>query len=88
MAADFEIDWIDRRRNPRSPPDPRYPEGMDICIAAGDGPTCSTLLGYPARRCGYYVVRCLRCGLTVTCTTAGRPDDPRSLTVNCLTRIH
>ena len=46
-------------------------------------PTCSTHLPYPARRCGYHVVRCDGCGLSVMISTAGRPDDPRWVRVNC-----
>lgn len=76
--------WLDSGREPQCPPDPAYPEGIDIDLSAGRSPTCETALGYPARRCGLYVVICRTCSLRVSVTTAGRPDDPRSLKVACL----
>lgn len=40
-------------------------------------------LPYPAPRCGIYAVKCEKCGLLVGFTTAGRPDDPRKVTLAC-----
>ena len=88
MTPDFEIDWIDRRRHSRVTSNPAYPAGVDVHMVEGPGPTCSTILSYPARRCGVYVVRCRVCGMTTGVTTAGRLDDPRSLTVSCDRREH
>ena len=80
----FEIKWLDRGVEPRRPPDPAYPLGKDfVAVDNPDAPTCKTPLDYPAPRCGYYAVKCLDCGLTLVLTTAGRPDDPRSLEINC-----
>lgn len=76
-------DWIDHKREPRSAPDPRYLDGIDVNIAAGADKTCFIDLPYPARRCGLYVVTCTVCGLKTAVTTAGRRDDPRTLTVAC-----
>lgn len=67
----------------RHPPNPAFPEGMDVDLSQGSAATCSTNLPYPAKRCGFYVVTCEMCGLRVVVTTAGRPDDPRSLKVAC-----
>lgn len=79
------IEWIDAGREPQHPPNPLYPDGVDLDFALGVSPACRVDLPYPARRCGQYVVRCDVCGLTSVVTTAGRPDDPRSLTVACKT---
>lgn len=45
--------------------------------------SCRVALPYPAKRCGAYVVTCRICGTRTGVTTAGRADDPRSLTVSC-----
>ena len=81
----LRADWVDSGREPRHPPDPKYPNGLDVDMVTDPaGPTCETELPYPARRCGMFLVQCSGCGLRVSLTTAGRPDDPRSLKVNCL----
>jgi hypothetical protein len=77
------IKWIDRYAEPTQPPDPRYPDGVDVDLSSGAEKTCSLTLGYPARRIGVYSIRCVACGLTVAITTAGRPDDPRSIKLAC-----
>lgn len=79
----LKIKWLDGRREPQNPPDPRYPDGIDIDGSAGAMIACSTALPYPARRCGQYLVQCDTCGQRVVLTTAGRRDDPRSLRVAC-----
>jgi hypothetical protein len=79
----FTIDWIDHGREPQNPPDPEYPDGIDLDCANGVAPTCFVVLPYPAKRCGHYLVGCQTCGLLVSCTTAGRVDDPRSITMAC-----
>ena len=76
------VTWIDRHREPQCAPNPDYPKGIDIDASEG-GQTCQVGLPYPAKRCGVYVVQCKLCGKTVACTTAGRPDDPRSITFSC-----
>lgn len=79
----LEVDWIDRRREPQCAPNPDYPEGIDLDCSNGAVRTCETQLPYPAKRCGVYVVRCSICGMSVGLTTAGRPDDPRSVKIPC-----
>lgn len=79
----WRIQWHDAGREPQVTPNPQYPEGIDVDVSGGATLGCTTPLPYPARRCGYYTVRCLRCGFTVAITTAGRPDDPRSVRVPC-----
>lgn len=80
----FAITWFDRGREPECPPDPAYPNGIDIVAPRQElQPSCTVTLPYPARRCGFYCVDCVRCEQRVIVTTAGRPDDPRSLTLAC-----
>lgn len=80
----MKIEWIDHAREPQHPPNPDFPHGVDIDLA---GPyaveTCKTALPYPAKRCGLYVVECPLCGRRAAITTAGRPDDPRSVKMAC-----
>jgi hypothetical protein len=75
--------WVDRGFEPTQQSDPAYPQGKDMDGANRALPYCSTKLPYPAKRCGYHHLICNLCGLSVAVSTAGRPDDPRSLTVNC-----
>lgn len=77
------VTWVDRNEEPKCPPNPAYPLGIDIDLSDGAKPSCKTDLPYPAKRCGVYVVECKECGQRVAVTTAGRTDDPRSVTVAC-----
>jgi hypothetical protein len=79
----FKIEWIDREREPQCAPDPEYPNGIDLDLSVGAAQSCKAELPYPARRCGLFHVRCTTCGMNVLITTAGRPDDPRSVRLAC-----
>jgi hypothetical protein len=79
-----KVTWFDGGRWPKNPPNPAYPEGIDIPCADPALPSCKMALPYPAKRIGQYVVECETCGITVIVTTAGRADDPRSVTLNCV----
>lgn len=79
----LSVEWLDGRREPRNPPDPRYPEGIDLNYSIANWPSCRTDLPYPAKRIGDYVITCSRCGLRAVVTTAGRADDPRSVRLKC-----
>ena len=81
--ADFKIDWIDRGREPQCAPDPAFPNGKDLPAPFGATQTCKADLPYPAKRCGLFYVECKVCGTNAMITTAGRPDDPRSVTLPC-----
>lgn len=83
MTPDWQIDWIDGGRDPKSPPNPRYPDGIDIDCSDGATVTCASALKHPTPRCGVYRVHCRTCGQRAVVTTAGRPDDPRSLKMAC-----
>lgn len=85
-AAQFVIDWLDAGSEPTQKPNPNFPEGIDLDLSAGAETTCSTPLPYPAKRIGAYVIECRACGRRVGCTTAGRPDDPRSVKLACKDR--
>jgi hypothetical protein len=80
----FRIDWHDRGREPQVKPNPDYPDGKDVDASLGAKQTCTCALPCPAKRCGEYWVTCHLCGAHVGCTTAGRPDDPRSIKVACV----
>lgn len=79
----MKVEWIDRGREPRCAPDPKYPNGRDVDMSGDAERTCSADLPYPAKRCGLYVIECPKCLLRVGVTTAGRPDDPRSVKFAC-----
>jgi hypothetical protein len=84
--TNLRIEWVDVGREPTVEADPDYPDGidMDFRINREAGVKfCQTALPHPTRRCGYYVVRCVSCGLRVLVTTAGRADDPRSVKITC-----
>lgn len=82
----FKINWRDSKREPQCPPNPAFPNGIDIDMSRGTETTCTAALPYPAKRCGIYVVECTLCGMRLGCTTAGRPDDPRSVKLPCILR--
>ena len=79
----LKVEWVDRNREPQCAANPDYPRGMDADLSEGAAKTCTTKLPYPARRCGIYIVSCDQCGNRHGITTAGRPDDPRSITMAC-----
>lgn len=79
----FHIRWHDFGREPKCKPNPDYPDGIDVDLSAGAEATCSLALDHPTKRCGAYTVHCRDCGLFVVVTTAGRPDDPRSVKLGC-----
>ena len=79
----FSIGWRDSGRKAQCPPNPAYPEGVYVnALSAGDN-GCFTQLPYPAAGCGLHVIECLICGYRIAVTAAGRPDDPRSVTLPC-----
>ncbi|HWS65677.1 MAG TPA: hypothetical protein VN325_23195 [Steroidobacteraceae bacterium] len=85
MCENLKVEWVDGFREPQCKPNPEYPNGIDIDWCKRDGvPTCHTALPYPAKRCGYYLVKCNICDTKVAITTAGRPDDPRSVDIPCV----
>jgi hypothetical protein len=79
----FTIEWIDHGREPKCAPDPDYPDGIDVDVSDNAVRKCKVDLPYPAKRCGHYIVRCKLCGYSVALTTAGRTDDPKSVTITC-----
>lgn len=88
MDADWTIEWIPRDggRKPKVAPDPQFPNGKELDTANREFPSCRGELPYvlwPERGIGLLVIECRRCGMRTGVTTAGRPDDPISLTQNC-----
>jgi hypothetical protein len=79
----MKVEWIDSGRDPRCSPNPAYPNGVDLDCSDGAAVTCDQVLPYPAKRCGYYYVECETCNTNILITTAGRPDDPKSVKIAC-----
>lgn len=79
----MKIEWIDAGREPKVQPNPNFPEGRDVDASGGAEATCATDLPYPAKRIGHYLLECETCGQRIAITTAGRPDDPRTVKVAC-----
>jgi hypothetical protein len=81
----FTVRWEDDlKRTPQEPPDPAYPDGIAIRLSRPDErATCTIELQHPTPRCGRYWIECRFCGLRVVITTAGRPDDPCSVSIPC-----
>jgi hypothetical protein len=83
LATRINVEWIDSGREPQNPPNPAYPNGIDLDLSAGAKVACLSDLPYPAKRCGVFVLKCETCGQTAAITTAGRVDDPRSAKLGC-----
>jgi hypothetical protein len=81
----IKVTWFDHQREPQCEPNPAYPNGMDVDLRSSKSvrASCVADLPYPAARCGVYLVVCEKCGYSVAITTAGRPDDPRKVTLPC-----
>lgn len=83
MSEQFSVRWHDFGRDPQIAADPNYPDGVDIDLAHGQEPSCKLDLEHPTKRCGIWLIVCRRCNGRVGLTTAGRDDDPRSVTIPC-----
>jgi hypothetical protein len=81
----FEIHFVKTGRGKaQCPPNPNYPNGVALDGADDpDKPFCTAELPYPAPECGMWFVKCEICSIKVMVTAAGRPDDPRSVKMNC-----
>ena len=86
MQEQHTVKWIDRGREPQCPTNPAYPQGVDLDATNGATTYCTVMLPYPAKRCGFYDIECNACGFITLVTTAGRPDDPRSVRLACRLR--
>jgi hypothetical protein len=91
MGADpmtFDVAFIDKGHKAVEKPDPKYPDGTPVNLAPNAVvKTCCRNLPYPAPRCGFYVVTCRTCGFDAIISVAGRPDDPRTITLPCKGRM-
>jgi len=79
----LHVKWHDGGVWPTQRPNPAYPHGVDLDLSDGAADTCTAPLQYPAPRIGKFEITCRACGLRTIVTTAGRPDDPRSIIVAC-----
>lgn len=83
----MKITWHDSGREPQCASNPAYPDGIDLDGSHGAAASCTAALPYPARRCGLFFVLCETCGVSAAITTAGRPDDPRSVKMACKVEV-
>ena len=80
----IDVEFLDSGRTAQCKSDPAFPEGMSINLARKDDrQTCTRNLPYPAPRIGTYMITCTICKLKAAITVAGRPDDPRIVTLPC-----
>lgn len=77
------VTWEGLGRKAQVAPNPHYPEGVALDATGGHPIQCATTLPYPAPECGTYFVECDMCGRRLGITAAGRPDDPRVITLPC-----
>ena len=78
-----KVTWVDGMLEPRQKANPLYPTGVDLDMSGDAAASCKVDLPYPAKRIGHYHVECTTCRKRVVVTTAGRRDDPRSVTIPC-----
>jgi hypothetical protein len=84
----FDIKWHRRGGPPQNPSNPKYPEGVHLDLSVGAAKTCRVELPYPTKPfLGLLVIVCETCGFKGTITTAGRPDDPRSIRIACKEKV-
>ena len=72
------------RGKAQCPPNPNFPEGIDVSVCREGEAHCKVTLPYPAPECGVFIVDCAACNTRIAITAAGRQDDPRSVTIPCL----
>jgi hypothetical protein len=85
-AEGHVVTFLGENRQATVPSNPAFPNGRDVRAfkdLEGVEKICTIPLQYPAPECGRHRVICRRCGLVGMVTAAGRPDDPRSLTIEC-----
>lgn len=76
--------FLDSGRTATRKPNQKFPDGMDVDLRADpEQKHCCTNVPYPAPRVGAYNIFCNKCKLRVAVTVAGRPDDPRTVTMPC-----
>lgn len=86
MTNVLKVTFLDSGREAQCPPNPAYPDGMNIDLTSGALQWCGVELPYPAPRCGMMVIECETCGVHNAVTVAGRPDDPRTVRMACRRR--
>lgn len=80
----IDVTFLDSGREPREKPNPAYPNGIDVNLSQHAlQKVCCRNVPYPAPRCGQYAITCRVCGYCAVMTVAGRPDDPRTVTLPC-----
>lgn len=84
MAENIEVRFVPNGRGKaQCPPNPKYPDGIDIDASVRFLPSCMVSIPYPAPECGHWEIGCKECNQTILVTAAGRPDDPKSARIRC-----
>lgn len=81
--GNLRVGFISHNRPPKCAPNPDYPHGKHVDSTEGKRPACHVELPYPAECCGVWMVSCRVCQQVVAVTAAGRPDDPKRLSILC-----
>lgn len=84
--SDIKVHFLSGKRQAKCPSNPAYPHGIDVDLSNGATVACLGNLPYPAECCGFHMVRCSKCGANAAISTAGRPDDPRTVKLACKER--
>jgi len=71
------------RGRAQCPANPDYPDGIDLVMTEHAEKSCRVDLPYPAPECGSWLIVCAECDMRALITAAGRPDDPKSVTLPC-----
>lgn len=82
----FVVKATNRRGPPKCPPNPAYPNGVEVNLASPGERFCLATLPYPAPERLVWHVTCRACGFRVGVTAAGRPDDPTGVRIPCQNR--
>lgn len=78
----LKAEFFTEGKKPTQPPDPAYPNGIDVDISKGKSPWCWIRLP-KVETTGLMLVTCEECDLRIMITMAGRPDDARSYRMAC-----
>ena len=81
--SNFTVEWLDSGHEAQCPPNPAFPEGVDLIVDAEAPRHCVAMLTCPAPRCGVWEITCGTCRKIVIVTAAGRVDDPRAIAIAC-----
>lgn len=79
------LSYMVRGGPPKSPPNPAFPQGVDVDLSDNAKVSCLVVLPYPNpnKNIGTWMIRCDQCKQIVAVTAAARSDDPRTVRLAC-----